>query len=67
MSSLPAEEYSAQSEALLESAYGMGISRDVEAFMSLSFLALLVIPAIKLSDKGLFDVTKFAFLPIDAE
>ncbi|MDP1834617.1 MAG: adenine deaminase [Chlamydiales bacterium] len=30
-------------------------------FMSLSFLALLVIPALKLSDKGLFDVTKFAF------
>ncbi len=67
MSSLPADEYIAQSEALLESAYGMGISRDFEAFMSLSFLALLVIPSIKLSDKGLFDVTKFAFIPVDAD
>ena len=45
----------------------MGISREFEAFMSLSFLALLVIPDIKLSDRGLFDVTKFSFISIDAE
>ena len=32
-------------------------------FMTLSFLALLVIPALKLSDLGLFDGTKFAFVP----
>lgn len=30
-------------------------------FMTLSFMALLVIPALKLSDKGLFDVTSFRF------
>lgn len=30
-------------------------------FMTLSFMALLVIPELKLSDKGLFDVTKFQF------
>jgi adenine deaminase len=30
-------------------------------FMSLSFLALLVIPSLKLSDKGLFDVNLFNF------
>ncbi|MDO9255766.1 MAG: adenine deaminase [Bacteroidales bacterium] len=30
-------------------------------FMTLSFMALLVIPELKLSDKGLFDGTKFAF------
>ena len=30
-------------------------------FMTLSFMALLVIPELKLSDKGLFDVTKFGF------
>lgn len=30
-------------------------------FMTLSFLALLVIPHLKLSDKGLFDVSKFQF------
>ena len=31
-------------------------------FMTLSFMALLVIPEIKLSDKGLFDGTKFEFI-----
>ena len=30
-------------------------------FMTLSFLALLVIPSLKLSDKGLFDVDNFEF------
>lgn len=30
-------------------------------FMTLSFMALLVIPSLKLSDKGLFDVEKFQF------
>ena len=30
-------------------------------FMTLSFMALLVIPSLKLSDKGVFDGTKFTF------
>jgi len=30
-------------------------------YMTLSFMALLVIPELKLSDKGLFDGTKFEF------
>ncbi|TLS76006.1 adenine deaminase [Mariprofundus erugo] len=33
-------------------------------FMTLSFMALLVIPALKLSDKGLFDSEHFAFTPL---
>ena len=33
-------------------------------FMTLSFMALLVIPALKLSDKGLFDGTKFEFVGV---
>ena len=66
MSSLPADEYIRRSEELLQAAYDLGVSRDYEAFMSLSFLALPVIPALKLTDKGLFDVTKFDFCPVDA-
>ena len=31
-------------------------------FMTLSFMALLVIPSLKLSDKGLFDTTEFQFV-----
>ncbi|MBU7021288.1 MAG: adenine deaminase [Theionarchaea archaeon] len=33
-------------------------------FMQLSFLALLVIPELKLSDKGLFDVNTFSFVDV---
>lgn len=33
-------------------------------FMTLSFMALLVIPEIKLSDKGLFDSRAFDFMPL---
>jgi adenine deaminase len=35
--------------------------------MTLSFLALPVIPRLKLTDMGLFDVTNFAFIGIDVE
>ena len=67
MSSLPAEEYIARSEKLYEQAYAMGVKRGFDAFMSLSFLALLVIPSLRLSDRGLFDVEKFSLVGIDAE
>lgn len=33
-------------------------------FMTLSFMALLVIPSLKLSDKGLFDGSSFTFTPL---
>ena len=33
-------------------------------FMTLSFMALLVIPSLKLSDKGLFDGTRFEFIAL---
>jgi adenine deaminase len=36
-------------------------------YMSLSFMALLVIPALKLSDKGLFDGTSFKFTSLEVE
>ena len=36
-------------------------------FMTLSFMALLVIPELKLSDKGLFDVTQFKFTSLMVE
>ena len=36
-------------------------------FMTLSFMALLVIPELKISDKGIFDGTTFSFTPLFAE
>ena len=36
-------------------------------YMTLSFMALLVIPEIKLSDRGLFDGQRFEFMPLLVE
>lgn len=36
-------------------------------FMSLSFMSLLVIPELKIGDKGLFDVNRFAFTSLFPE
>jgi adenine deaminase len=36
-------------------------------FMTLSFMALLVIPILKISDRGLFDVNKFSFTSLFAD
>ena len=36
-------------------------------FMTLSFMALLVIPDLKISDRGLFDCTRFSLVPLFGE
>ncbi len=36
-------------------------------FMALSFLALPVIPSLKITDLGLFDVNKFNFVPVEID
>jgi adenine deaminase len=38
------------------------LDQHFRTFMTLSFMALLVIPHLKLSDKGLFDGDSFKFL-----
>ncbi|MCH8568271.1 MAG: adenine deaminase [Balneolales bacterium] len=48
-------------EELTEMARNMGSGMKAP-FMLISFMALLVIPALKLSDKGLFDGEKFCFV-----
>ena len=44
----------------------LGIHKEVEPVMTLCFMSLAVIPEIKITDMGLFDVTKFCFIPIEA-
>ncbi len=41
------------------------INADMDAFTTLSFMALPVIPAYKLTDIGLFDVMSFSFVPLE--
>ncbi|WP_416354979.1 adenine deaminase [Aureimonas phyllosphaerae] len=48
-------------EALVEAVRGLGCSLP-EPFLQLAFLALPVIPHLKLTDRGLFDVDRFAFV-----
>ncbi len=67
MSSRDAEGLQADSRALIEKAHAMGVKREYEAFMSLAFLSLAVIPKLKVTDAGLFDVEKFAFTDINEE
>jgi len=42
-----------------------GVREVVEPFLTLAFLALPVIPELKLTDQGLFDVTRFEFVEIN--
>jgi len=65
MSDKPLAELDKELNDLLETAYAMGVNRDMDPFMTLAFLALPVIPDIKLTDMGLFDVTQFNFLGIN--
>lgn len=66
MSSRDAESLQKDSKALIDRAYSMGVDKNQEAFMSLAFLSLAVIPNVKLLDRGLFDVNKFDFMDINA-
>lgn len=53
--------------AIHEKAYSeLGICGDVEPVMTLCFMSLAVIPELKLTDMGLFDVTSFSFIPVEA-
>jgi len=44
-----------------------GVNPNIEPLMTLSFMALPVIPELKITDLGLFDVTKFDFTNIEAD
>ncbi len=59
MSDLPGPEVAARYAALERFAKDLG-SPLAAPFMTLSFMALLVIPALKLAPQGLFDVEQFA-------
>jgi adenine deaminase len=63
MSDRPIEEVRDQVEALTEAAHALGCTLP-DPFMTLSFLALPVIPSLKLTDKGLVDVHRFDIVPL---
>ncbi|MEM7826899.1 MAG: adenine deaminase [Candidatus Aenigmatarchaeota archaeon] len=63
MSNQNAKNLSKKLERIHESARSIGCKLK-SPFMTLSFLALLVIPELKISDYGLFDVNKFGLVDL---
>ena len=66
MSDLPAEEVRRKLDELLDAAHALGTPLH-DPYMAMSFLALEVIPKLKLTDQGLVDVEKFEFVPLFVE
>jgi adenine deaminase len=66
MSDQPLETVCAQQQELLAAIRTLG-SPPAQPFVALSFLALEVIPFLKLTDQGLVDVEKFEFVPLFAD
>lgn len=63
MCNLPAEKMIAQQDALDEAVHEeLGVPDNVNPVMTLSFMPLAVIPRLKITDKGLVDVEKNAFV-----
>lgn len=65
MSSAPVEEVVSRTHGIAERARKMGVKACYEPFMTLVFLSLAVIPKLKLLDKGLFDLDKYSFVPLE--
>ncbi len=63
MSDRPIEEVRAQLDRAIGAAHELG-SRLHDPFMAMSFLALEVIPSLKLTDQGLVDVDRFEIVPL---
>jgi len=62
MSNCEPDEFIKALDELRQKSHETGISINIEPFGALSFLALPVIPKIRITDMGVFDVEKFEFI-----
>lgn len=62
MTAAPVNDVLEIQQALLDALYSLGAKRDSDPLIALSFMALPVIPAVKLTDEGLFDTVNFKFI-----
>ncbi|MER2000313.1 MAG: adenine deaminase C-terminal domain-containing protein, partial [Lysinibacillus sp.] len=67
MTNVPATEAANQLEKLHDALHILHPTIDFHLFLTLSFLSLPVIPALKLTDTGLFDVEKFQHISVEVE
>lgn len=62
MSIWPAKRIQERIDAMVQTARMMNISEDCDPFITLSFMALPVIPELRLTDKGLVDVRNYEMI-----
>ncbi|MDR7854980.1 adenine deaminase [Tissierella sp.] len=68
MTSKPIEETNATLKEMINLSHDkFNVNKNIDPFMTLAFMALPVIPKIKLTDMGLFDVEKFKFIEVYSE
>jgi adenine deaminase len=65
LSTAPLEEVLERSRACVDAARKLGCNLH-SPFQTLSFLALSVIPSLKITDRGLVDVDRFELVPLEA-
>jgi len=62
MSACEPDKFITDLEELTRKARDAGVSRNIDPFITLSFLALPLLPKIRITDMGVFDVEKFEFI-----
>lgn len=67
MTNIAADEAAKQLAAVHDALHIIHPTIDFHLFLTLSFLALPVIPVLKLTDTGLFDVEQFKHIPLEVE
>lgn len=67
MSARAAAQVTEELEHLQQTISTMAPKCTFNPFLTLSFMSLIVIPELKISDRGLFDFSKFSFIDVPAE
>ena len=62
MSEKPLKEVNDLLENAKDAAYALGVGRDIDPFMTLSFMSLPVIPTLRLTTRGVIDVNTQQYL-----
>jgi adenine deaminase len=65
LSDLPVEDVAAAAHRMDEAAHGTLGATLPAPFMAMSFMALSVVPELKLTDRGLVDVDRFELVPLE--
>ena len=67
MTDRPSDNVARRIDMLCKQAWNeLGVHEDIDPFMVLCFMALPVIPNLKMTDAGLFDVNAFRTVPVEA-